>query len=288
MLENSKKSVSVVVPFCYPFDLDLFDLVIFSLFGQNEVMLEIIVLVSGGEPHRQEVCKIIEKHSLAPSIEKQLKIKCVDSYGLESLRLAWNLAENRYFCVLEPNSVLYLNALSTLVDELQKSSRAFAFGAERRSYYVREARSSAFHVAQKHLVSNEDNYLSIFCDKNISLSSCLIDRTQVDSNIFNRVSVEGISESYQLLLNLFGSYSTTTALRKIPLSESYFNDQEKITQCEKLDVRQLKSKTILVSVVEVNQAFLDINKFKKEAQTFPARIVRKLRKLFLLLKGVEG
>lgn len=281
MLETSKKSVSVVVPFCEPFDLDLFDLTLFSLIGQNEVSLEIIVLVLGGESQQKKVSKAIERHSLEPSIKKQLKIQCIDSYGLEAWRLAWNLAESRYFCVLETNSVLYLNALSTLIDEQQKSMQAFAFGAEKRSFYVREVGSSVFHVVQKQLLCNEDNYLSIFCEKNISLSSCLIDRTQVDSKVFNRISVAGISDSYQLLLNLFGNYPSTTVLRNVPLSESYFRNKEQLTKIEKLQVSQLKSNRVLVSIAEVNQAFLEINEFKKEARTFPARIVRKLRKVFL-------
>lgn len=287
MVERPKKSASVVVPFSEPFERDLLDLTLFSLIGQNEVSLEIIVLVSGGESKRKEVYEIIERQSIEPSIKNQLRIQCVDSYGLEAWRLAWNLARNRYFCVLEANSVLYLNALSTLIDEVQVNSQAFAFAAEKRSFYNRTEQSTAFHIYEKPLVCNEDNYLSIFYEKNISLSSCLIDRDKANSSIFNRDTNQSISDSYQLLLNLFGTYPIASTLRKVPLSERYFDNREKLTQLEKLEITQLKSNRISVSIAEVHQIFLEIHRLREESGSFWVRVARKIGRVLLRFNKIK-
>ncbi|NDG27969.1 MAG: glycosyltransferase family 2 protein, partial [Proteobacteria bacterium] len=146
MNHANSPNISVIVPFVPPFDEDLLDLTLFSLSGQNSVSLEIILQVSGSERQSVIATDIVGRQLFNKGLVRSLVIQQIQAYGMASWAQTWDSARGDYLCILEPQSVLYPNALSILVSEIEKSSFGYAVGGSKRSLFKRNGRLEPVHV----------------------------------------------------------------------------------------------------------------------------------------------
>lgn len=261
---------SVIIRFHHSARIDLLRNALFSVAIQNYPNIQLVLVTQNLDRSEMDsVCRAVDDYNFFSKrkvlLQKKLKANEHVIYNIqrksdaraELLNIGLKIASGRYVMFLDYDDVLYQDALTTLVSELEKSTAAIAVGGCRRAEVHVSWDRSSFILKKRPFLDRYHNSYDLLFDNFIPIHSFVLDRKKIASRdlVFN--SNMKVLEDYDLLLRLVSKYRFDFSKLNVPICEyrirsdnsnsTPFNDVDnrrkvKIWSAARKKVNKLKAK----------------------------------------------
>lgn len=176
-------SLSVIVVFDHPFDFARLDESLFSLAAQDWQKIEVVLTT----PNAGSVVKRLLERMLRSQPWTSSAVSKIVSVNVKSQRTISPLLINaglrhstgRYVSILKSPDLVYQHSYPTLIDRLQSTTAAVAFGGTRVALHSRAAQH--WPVISKQMLCRGKSRLGALLNMDLAIHSFVLDRTKLSA-----------------------------------------------------------------------------------------------------------
>ncbi len=212
--------LSVIVVFDYPFALEALDEALFSLAVQDWEQLEVILVLPdcGRELHRDLEAAILV-HAWPPTAQAivvSVATRSERALSADLLTAGITQATGRYLAFLHHQDLIYHHAYPLLIEHLERSDRAAAFGGIRRAHHQRGSRH--WQVLSKHAPQSRASRLGHFL-AGAAIHCFVADRSRLEADYLRVYNPSSPLATSLFLLRLWLHPKSDFSLATTPVCE---------------------------------------------------------------------